>query len=115
MEKILRQTYLFDFYGDLLTPHQKEIFEEVICNDISCSEVAAREGVSRQSINELVHKSERQMESYENKLHLMDRFLKLRALVGELETEIRAEMPEHGSQERFQEMLTLCGRIMEEL
>ena len=78
MEKILRQTLLFDFYGELLTKHQQEIFEDVVCNDISCSEAAQREGVSRQSIHELVRKCGCLLEEYEEKLHLVDKFLKIR-------------------------------------
>ena len=81
MEEILRKTLLYDFYGELLTAHQQEIFEEVVLNDTSFSEVAAREGVSRQSIHELVRKCEKQLDHYESCLHMMERFLKMRDLV----------------------------------
>ena len=38
MEKIVRQSLLYDFYGELLTEHQKNIYEEVVMNDMSYSE-----------------------------------------------------------------------------
>lgn len=40
MEEILKQTLLYDFYGELLTEHQKQVYEDVILNDYSLSEVA---------------------------------------------------------------------------
>ena len=39
MEEILRQTLLYDFYGELLTEHQKQVYEDVVLNDYSLSEV----------------------------------------------------------------------------
>ncbi|MCI9384462.1 MAG: DNA-binding protein, partial [Lachnospiraceae bacterium] len=39
MEKILEQTLLYDFYGELLTEHQKQIYEDVVLNDYTLSEV----------------------------------------------------------------------------
>lgn len=32
MEKIVRQALLYDFYGELLTEHQKRIYEDVVFN-----------------------------------------------------------------------------------
>ena len=44
MDKILEQTLLYDFYGELLTDHQKQIYEDVVLNDYSFSEVAEEKG-----------------------------------------------------------------------
>ena len=35
MDKILRQALLYDFYGELLTEHQKSIYEDFVLNDYS--------------------------------------------------------------------------------
>ena len=45
MEKILEQTLLYDFYGELLTEHQRQVYEDVVLNDFSLSEVAAARGI----------------------------------------------------------------------
>jgi predicted DNA-binding protein YlxM (UPF0122 family) len=50
MEDFVKQTLLFDFYGELLTRHQQRIYEDVVCNDLSLSEAAEELGVSRQSV-----------------------------------------------------------------
>ena len=36
------------FYGELLTEHQRRIYEDVVLNDYSLSEVAQELGISRQ-------------------------------------------------------------------
>lgn len=113
MDTILRQTLLFDFYGDLLTPHQREIYEDVICNDISCSEVAQREGVSRQNIHELVRKCRKQLDAYEETLHMMERFLKVRDLVDEIRLQAGKEPDDGLSPQKA--IMDLCDQILEEL
>ena len=44
MEKIGRQVFLYDFYGELLTEHQKRVYEDVVLNDMSLSEIAEELG-----------------------------------------------------------------------
>ena len=40
MEKIVEQGLLYDFYGELLTAHQRKVYEDVVFNDLSPSEIA---------------------------------------------------------------------------
>lgn len=35
MEKIVEQGLLYDFYGELLTEHQRRIYEDMVFNDLS--------------------------------------------------------------------------------
>ena len=42
MERIVEQNLLYDFYGELLTAHQKEIYGEHILNDMTATEIADR-------------------------------------------------------------------------
>ena len=48
MELIVEQNLLYDFYGELLTAHQKEIYGEHILNDMTATEIAAEFGITRQ-------------------------------------------------------------------
>jgi Uncharacterized protein conserved in bacteria len=78
MEKIVEQTLLFDFYGELLTDHQRKVYEEVILNDYSLSEVAENMGISRQGVHDLIKRSGKILDDYERKLHLVKRFISIK-------------------------------------
>ena len=74
MEEFLQQTLLYDFYGELLTEHQRKVYEEVVLNDLSYSEAAEMFGVSRQGVHELLTRAARKMFEMEEKLHVAARF-----------------------------------------
>lgn len=78
MDKILRQSLLYDFYGELLTEHQKSIYEDVVMNDYSYSEVARLNGISRQGIYDLIKRCDKILEEYESKLKLVEKFMRAR-------------------------------------
>ena len=81
MDKLARQALLYDFYGELLTEHQKQVYEDVILNDYSLSEVAASLGISRQGVHDMVRRCDRALEGYEEKLHLVEKFVNIRGQV----------------------------------
>ena len=74
MEDIVNQSLLYDFYGELLTKHQRRIYEEVVFNDYSISEVARDEGISRQGISDLIRRCDKLLQGYEEKLGLVNKF-----------------------------------------
>lgn len=74
MEKIFEQGLLYDFYGELLTEHQKKIYEDAVYNDMSLSEIAEEAGISRQGVHDLIKRCDRILQEYEEKLHLLERF-----------------------------------------
>lgn len=95
MEKLLEQTLLYDFYGELLTEHQKQIYEEVVLNDYSFSEVAQEQGISRQGVHDLIKRCNRILKEYEGKLHLVERFLTIKGRIEEMDRSLReAETPD---------------------
>lgn len=81
MEKFVERTLLYDFYGELLTEHQRSIYEDVVLNDYSYTEVAQERGISRQGVHDMVRRCDRILEEYEEKLHLVERFLRIRSKV----------------------------------
>ncbi len=89
MEKLLEQTLLYDFYGELLTEHQKQIYEEVVLNDYSFSEVAEAQGISRQGVHDLVKRCNRILQEYEAKLHLVERFLAVKVQIEAMERSLQ--------------------------
>ena len=84
MENIVEQTLLYDFYGELLTEHQRQIYEDVVFNDFSLSEVAEERGISRQGVHDMIRRCGRQLAEYEDKLHLVEKFLNTRAKVEQI-------------------------------
>ena len=114
MEKFVQQTLLFDFYGELLTEHQQQIYEDVVCNDLSCSEVVAEHGVSRQGIHDLIKRCNRQLEEYEGKLHLVEKFLGIQAKVQQVRQEVQ-QASEEGRMPDMQEIIRISDEILEEL
>ena len=78
MEKIVEQTLLYDFYGELLTEHQRRIYEDVVLNDYSLSEVAEVLGISRQGVHDNVKRCSKILQDYEDKLHLVEKFVSIK-------------------------------------
>jgi len=74
LKDIFKQTLLYDFYGELLTKHQKKIYEDFVFNDLSLSEIADEEGITRQGVHDLVKRCDKALQGYEDKLHLVEKF-----------------------------------------
>ena len=81
MEKFVGQTLLYDFYGELLTERQQQVYESVVLEDYSLSEVAENLGISRQGVHDMVRRCDRALEGYEEKLHLVEKFVNIRGQV----------------------------------
>ena len=105
MERIVEQTLLYDFYGELLTEHQRHIYEDVVMNDYSYTEVAEEYDISRQGVHDLIKRCNKILEDYENRLHLVEKFLFIREKVEEIRTLAGTN----------QEIDTICSDILEEL
>jgi len=86
VEKLYEESLLYDFYGELLTEHQKQVFEEVVLNDYSLAEVAEELGISRQGVHDLVRRTRQALTGYEEKLHLVQKFIRIRSNVNRIET-----------------------------
>ena len=68
MEKIVEQGLLYDFYGELLTRHQQEIYESVVYENLSLGEIAETQGISRQAVHDIVKRCDKTLLGYEEKL-----------------------------------------------
>ena len=70
-----RMTMLFDFYGEVLTPRQKEFFDLYHNEDLSLAEIAENYGISRQGVRDVIVRAEAIMTDLEDKTGLMKRFM----------------------------------------
>ncbi len=113
MERIVKRTLLYDFYGELLTEHQKRIYEDVVFNDLTISEVAREQGTSRQSVHDMIKRCDKLLEEYEQKLRLLDKFLKTREKVEEIHGLTREflQTGEIGCIHRIEELSRQIGEL----
>lgn len=116
MNEILEQALLYDFYGELLTPHQKEIYEQFVLEDLSLGEIAGDAGISRQGVHDLVKRCQRTLEGYENKLHLVRKFLGVKEKIGEIDRVLEDwESDKEDPQEIVKRIRKISSAIIEEL
>ena len=113
VEEIVEQSLLYDFYGELLTEHQRKIYESALFENYSLSEIAEDAGISRQGVHDLLKRCDKQLHSYESKLHLVERFNRVRSdleRIVELVDELPGVLPE-----KVSAIKDIAGKLMEEL
>ncbi len=85
MEKIVKLGLLYDFYGELLTKHQQEVYEDFVYNDLSVSEIADAYSISRQASSDLIKRINSILNNYEDKLKLCEKFENVKAKINAIE------------------------------
>ena len=111
MEDKIKSGYLYDFYGELLTEHQRSVYEMSVNDDLSLSEIADSLSISRQAVHDMLKRCDRQLEEYEEKLHLVDKFMNIKADVLRI-NELTSQSP---STDTLAEISQLSTSILEEL
>ena len=117
MEKIVRQGMLFDLYGELLTEHQREIYGCLVNDDMSLSELAEQYGISRQGVHDMIRRCEKILADYEDRLHLVEHFLKVKKMVGIIHRyaeEISVCDDREKMQERIADIKNISSEILEQ-
>lgn len=113
MEKIVEQGLLYDFYGELLTEHQRHIYEDVVFNDMSLSEIAEEQGISRQGVHDLIKRCDRILAGYEEKLKLVQKFNQTKKMVEEIK-ELAGSYKQNGDEhliDRIEQISEEIGRL----
>lgn len=87
MNERVRLNYLLDFYGPLLTEHRRELLRLYCEEDLSLQEIADSMEITRQGASDAVNKARRQLDDYEKKLGLVERY---RALIEEARSGLSA-------------------------
>lgn len=107
MEKIVERGLLYDFYGELLTEHQKAIYEEAAFNDMSLSEIAEQYDISRQGVYDLLKRCDKMLSDYEEKLHLIEKFMKMKSSAEKIQAVL--DVMEESDNKEF--LYEKCGEI----
>ncbi len=110
MEDKIRASYLYDFYGELLTDHQRQVYEMNVFEDLSLSEIADTMGVSRQGVHDVIKRCDRLLEEYESKLKLVDKFIHIKEDVARI-----SELTSHeASADTLKQIASISNEILEE-
>lgn len=114
MEQKLEQALLYDFYGEMLNEHQRQIYEDFIFNDLSLGEIASEEGISRQGVSDLIKRCNKKLSDYEAKLHLVSKFLLIKE---EIETihSLSGQFQETKDANIIEKIELISNHILEEL
>ena len=114
MEKIVERGLLYDFYGELLTSHQRSIYEETVFQDMSLSEIADEFSISRQGVHDLIRRCDKILLQYEEKLNLVHKFTLTKEMVSQIEA-LSAEVEGSDYEKNLKKIHLLAENIMKEL
>lgn len=108
MEHIVEQNLLYDFYGELLTEHQRKIYESAVFEDLSLKELSEEYGITRQGVHDLIRRCDKILSAYEDKLHMIDKSMKIKELAK------RIDETAAGKSAGFEdEIHKLCRQLLE--
>lgn len=114
MEEIVELSLLFDFYGEMLGDHKKQIFEDYVLNDLSLAEIADEEGISRQGVHDIVKRCTKQLKEYEAALHLVEKFQNLKAKLTEASELLSIEVQKDDNK-NLEKAVSILTEVMTEL
>ena len=111
MEKKVQLGWLFEFYGPLLTEHRREVMRLYCEEDYSLAEIASELGITRQGVHDAVSKSQAQLEGYEQKLGLIDRYRRLIKAMADCRTALMEVQPAGGTEDKLQSAIRLLDEM----
>lgn len=117
VEEIVELSILYDFYGELLGDHKKNIFEDYVLNDLSLAEIADEAGISRQGVHDIIKRCTKQLKDYEAALHLVEKFQQAKQKVTRIQELLvtTVDFIEKGSQEQAFSEIKTAKQLTEEL
>lgn len=90
MAKELKFVMLLDCYGDLLTPHQRNVMELYYCEDLSLSEIGEPLGITRQAVRSIIKRTEDILLNYEENLHFAEKLSKMKECFANINNAVRS-------------------------
>ncbi|MBF0713201.1 hypothetical protein HZY83_00560 [Gemella sp. GH3] len=71
LDKIIKISQLYDFYGDLLSDKQSLYMKNYFFDDLSLAEISENYGISKQAISNNIKRTINELEQFEQKLNLI--------------------------------------------
>jgi hypothetical protein len=85
-----------------------------VLNDLTLGEIAEQRGISRQAVHDMIRRSTRALSEYEQKLHLIEKFVRIREKVEQIHR-LASETVAADAAEPMAQMVSLSNEILEEL
>jgi len=82
------QTLLFDFYGEMLTQKQRDVFVMSTMDDCSFAEIAAELGITPQGVSDSLKRAKEQLNKYEKTFELVSKYHTQKKVIAEIEVEL---------------------------
>ena len=102
MEKKVTLSWLLAFYGNMLTDNQREMARLHWEEDLSLSEIAEQFSVTRQSVHDTVSRTEKQLDSLEEKLGMLKRFRRMEEGLAQCMEHLSAVQATDGTEQELQ-------------
>ena len=114
MDEKFEKALLYDFYGEMLNEHQSRIYEDIVFNDLYLGEIAFEEGISRQGVSDMMKRCTKKLEAYEEKLHLVSRFLSIKKEIESI-SELTERFKKTHDESIMNDIERISNQILEEL
>lgn len=111
----LEMTLLFDYYGELLTERQKQVFDLRYNQDLSLGEIAQELNVSRQGVFDNLSRAEQLLLRMEEKTGCLRRDLSCRKALSAIseEASLLLDNPDESIRLAAQRILEHAGKLKE--
>ncbi len=86
LEKSLEICQKYDFYKNLLTKKQQNIFESYFYQDIGLTEISENEKITKQTVLDTLKTTEKNLNEYDKKLNLTKIYSKQKNLIDQIKT-----------------------------
>jgi len=84
LEDNLKYSIYFELYKNLLTSKQQNFLNDYLNKNLSISELATIYKSSRQAVNDLLRRTLKVLDDYENKLHLFKKFDEIKSKIAKI-------------------------------
>lgn len=99
IDKIMEASLLYDFYGQLLTQRKQQVMKLYHEENLSLAEIAQEFGVSRAAVYESLKSAEKSLAEYEEKLGLVNKFMKSQNAIDRIDEVIDRLIADHADKD----------------
>ena len=106
---------LFDFYGEMLTDKQKEMFDLYYNEDLSLAEISEHVGITRQGVRDSIVRAEHTLRDMEQRLGLVARYGRIDPMIDSMLSDVHRLRLSHSNQLHHPEISRVLARLDENL